>query len=141
MKYDDASWHYGGDFPNNLDDEAGATHIGMFVAWCLLNDLAGELHTDEFPEELKKLTNKESTPGKWFINNCDEKFTDEDLNELGNKFCKYYYAAENAPYLGVYESTLSSNISHLYAVPDSWESYDKLEPKIKSDFNEWVKNG
>jgi hypothetical protein len=55
MKYDDASWHYGGDFPKDLDDMAGATHIGMFVAWCLLNGLGGALHTEEFPEDLHGL--------------------------------------------------------------------------------------
>ena len=31
-KYDDASWHYGGDFPKDLPIEAGATHTGMFLA-------------------------------------------------------------------------------------------------------------
>jgi len=55
MKYDDASWHYGGDFPKDLPNEAGATHIAMFVAWCLLNGLAGEIHTDDFPEEFELL--------------------------------------------------------------------------------------
>lgn len=39
MKYDDASWHVGGDFPKELPPEAGATHIGMFAAWCMLNGL------------------------------------------------------------------------------------------------------
>ncbi|MGN6118448.1 MAG: DUF7832 domain-containing protein, partial [Rhodanobacter sp.] len=43
MKYDDASWHYGGDFPKDLPDEAGATHTGMFVAWALLSGLAGQI--------------------------------------------------------------------------------------------------
>jgi hypothetical protein len=33
MKYDDASWHYGGDFPADLPREAGSTHIAMFLAW------------------------------------------------------------------------------------------------------------
>ncbi|RML48695.1 DUF7832 domain-containing protein [Pseudomonas avellanae] len=32
MKYDDASWHYNGNFPSDLPDTAGATHIGMFLA-------------------------------------------------------------------------------------------------------------
>ncbi|WP_441328174.1 DUF7832 domain-containing protein [Mesorhizobium album] len=35
MKYDDASWHSGGNFPRELPPEAGATHIAMFVAWPL----------------------------------------------------------------------------------------------------------
>ena len=141
MKYDDASWHYGGDFPDELNDEAGATHIGMFVAWCLLNGLAGEIHEEEFPDDLAKLKNREETPGQWFIRNCDEKFTDEDLNELGNKFAEHYYAADDAPYLDVYESVLGVGVTHLYAVPDTWESYDKLAPIISSGFNQWSSNG
>jgi len=48
MKYDDASWHYDGEFPADLPPEAGATHIGMYLAWCLLNELAGPLYTDDF---------------------------------------------------------------------------------------------
>lgn len=141
MKYDDASWHYGGDFPEGLRNEAGATHIGMFVVWCLLNGFAGEIHTDEFPEGLEKLKNREETPGQWFIRNCDEKFTDEDLNEIGNRFAASYYAADEAPYLDVYESALGQNITHLYTVPDTWESYDKLAPQVRAGFNEWSANG
>jgi hypothetical protein len=140
MKYDDASWHYGGDFPKNLKDEAGATHIGMFLTWCLLNGLAGELHVEELSDDLAKLKDREETPGQWFIRNCDEKFTDEDLNEIGNKFTEFYYASDNAPYLGVYESTLGSNVSHLYAVPDTWDSYDKLALKLSLAFKKWSKN-
>jgi len=140
MKYDDASWHYGGDFPKDLEDEAGATHIGMFLTWCLLNGLAGELHVEELPDELAKLRDREETPGQWFIRNCDEKFTDEDLNEIGNNFTAFYYASDRAPYLGVYESTLGLNVSHLYAVPDTWDSYDRLALKLSLAFKKWSKN-
>lgn len=113
----------------------------MFVAWCVLNGLAGDIHEEEFSEDLAKLKNREETPGQWFIRNCDEKFTDEDLNELGNKFAEYYYASDNAPYLDVYESVLGGDVTHLYAVPDTWESYDKLAPIMSSDFNQWSRNG
>lgn len=138
MKYDDASWHYGGDFPAELNEEAGATHIGMFVAWCLLNGLAGEIHTEDYPDALEKLRNREQTPGQWFLEHCDEKFTDEDLSELGNKFTQQYYAADDAPYLTVYETLLGQGFSHLYAVPDTWESYDRLAIKISQDYSEWI---
>ena len=76
MKYDDASWHYGGNFPPDLTPAAGATHIAMFVAWCLLNGLAGEIHIEDFPDALERLKNRKITPGSWFISSCDEKFTD-----------------------------------------------------------------
>ena len=142
MKYDDASWHYGGDFPKDLPREAGGTHIGMFVAWAMLNDLAGPIHTEDFPEELKELQNRETSPGKWFIVACDEKFTDEDLTEEGNLFARYYYADEdglkqsNPNFLQDYESTFPQ-LESTYHVPDTWESYDKFAPVIARRFIKW----
>jgi len=55
MKYDDASWHYDGDFPDDLPEEAGATHVGMFLAWAITDDLAGELHLDDSQESIQKV--------------------------------------------------------------------------------------
>jgi hypothetical protein len=137
MKYDDASWHYGGDFPKDLENIAGATHIGMFVAWCVLNGLGGELHTEEFPEDLEGLRSRQKTPGEWFVNACDAKFTDEDLSEEGNAFAKSYYDADGSPYLVDYEETLGSGLASLYHVPDTWESFDLLSPVINGRYQEW----
>ncbi len=55
MKYDDAAWHVGGAFPTDLPHSAGATHIGMFVAWGALNGLAGEVFTTDFAAALEEL--------------------------------------------------------------------------------------
>jgi hypothetical protein len=38
MAYDRADWHYGSDFPNDVPDENGGTHIGMFLAWAIINN-------------------------------------------------------------------------------------------------------
>ena len=97
MKYDDASWHYGGDFPDDLPNEAGATHIGMYVAWCLLNQLGCELQFKEWPEEFKKLLSRTVTPGAWFLHTCDEKFTDEELSEEGNLLITYLHISVMLP--------------------------------------------
>jgi len=140
MKYDDASWHYGGDFPKDLPIESAATHIGMYVAWCLLNDLAGEIHTVEFPEALKILKDRAIRPGQWFMEHCDEKFTDEDLNEKGNLFTEFYYASDAAPYLESYEKILGSNFSTLYAVEDTWSNFDKIAAEISRSFSAWLKS-
>ena len=137
MKYDDASWHYGGNFPSELPPAAGATHIAMFVAWCLLNGFAGEIHTDDFPDELEKLKNKKVTPGSWFINACDEQFTDEDLNDEGNAFTNFYYAADDAPYLNEYSEIVADEFESIYEVPDTWETYKLLEPAISASYANW----
>jgi len=139
LKFDDASWHSGGDFPTDLPAEAAATHIGMFVGWCLLNGLAGELHTVEFSNELKFLQNRETTPGAWFLEHCDGKFTDEDVNEEGGSFAASYYEGELPEYVSDYEKAVGQGLASLYHVPDTWDSYNSLEPVIASRFSEWKK--
>jgi hypothetical protein len=142
MKYDDASWHYGGDFPAGLPQEAGATHIAMFVGWAILNGLAGEYHTTDATEELARLQRREVTPRQWFIQTCDEKFTDEDLNDEGNSFAASYYGgagglhAAEGSYLTDYCEAFSSATS-LYEVEDSWASFDAVAPMIASRFSDW----
>jgi hypothetical protein len=139
MKYDDASWHYDGDFPTELPTEAGATHIGMFVAWCMLHDMAGPLHTDEFPDELYALKERRTTPAQFVITACDEKLTDEELSDEGNAFAIAYYGSSgySGQYLTDYEQTLARGEETLYQIEDSWENYDKLSPVIDRRFAEW----
>jgi hypothetical protein len=76
MKYDDASWHYGGDYPNDLPSEAAATHIGMFLAWAILRDLVGDLHIEESRESLERVRARQMTGREFLLKECDEKFTD-----------------------------------------------------------------
>ena len=136
-KYDDASWHYGGDFPHDLPDEAGATHTGMFLAWALLAGLAGELHVDDFTEDLETLRRREITPGAFLLRCCDGKFTDEDLNEEGNAFTVAYFQFETGQYLADYERTLAAKLPTTYHVEDTWENFDRLRPILDQRFREW----
>lgn len=139
MKYDDASWHYGGNFPDELMPEAGATHMGIFLAWALLNELGGAMHTEDFPEELERLRERQTTPAQYFINSCDEKFTDEDLNDEGNAFAAEYYSSdgEMGQYIRDYEEILGSDVPTLYHVLDTWESFDRLSPRIQQRYEDW----
>ena len=134
MKYDDASWHYGGEFPKELPAEAGATHIGMFVAWALLSGLAGELHISDFPETISQLANRSITPGAFFLAACDGKFTDEDLNDEGNAFAKHYFDYDHGQYLEDYEAALGHGVpagpNGLYYIADTLENIDKLRPVL-----------
>lgn len=139
MKYDDASWHYGGDFPDELPPEAGATHTGMFLAWALLNGLGGSFHTEECPEDFENLKQRTITPAQFLINACDEKFTDEDLSDEGNEFAADYYRAggQMKDYIKDYEELFASGIPSLYHVPDTWESFDRLSPRIQERYDQW----
>jgi len=140
MKYDDASWHYEGDFPDDLPQSAGATHISMFLAWSILQGFAGSILTEDSPDSLERLRKREITPGQFLIEACDEKFTDEDLSDEGNSFAEFYYKSESGygAYLDDYEGTLGQKGHSLYYVGDTWENYDRLTPVIKQRFEEWT---
>ncbi len=141
MKYDDASWHYGGEFPTDLPREAGATHSGMFVAWALLAGLGGKIHTEECPEDLELLHSRAETPGRHFLKICDGKFTDEDLCEEGNLFAAEYFDFEKGSYLTDYEETLGDG-RDLYYVEDTWENFDRLRHVLDARLVEWrARNG
>jgi hypothetical protein len=141
MKYDDASWHSGGDFPKDLPEEAAATHTGMFVAWALLSGLGGEIHVEDGPGELEALTSRDVTPGAFFMSMCDGKFTDEDLNDEGNAFARDYFVFDTGKYLQDYEKTVGSNLASLYHVADTWETFDRLKPVLDERFREWKASG
>ena len=141
MKYDDASWHSGGEFPKDLPPEAAATHTGMFVAWALLSGLAGEILTVDFPDDVPKLASRAVTPGEFFLSTCDGKFIDENLNEEGNAFAAKYFDFDTGQYLGDYEAALGQGTPEgpdgLYYVADSWDNFDRLKPVLDRRLAEW----
>jgi hypothetical protein len=140
MKYDDASWHYGGDFPSELPDDAGATHTGMFVAWALLSGLAGDIHVTEFPESIEKLRSRSVTPGQFFLEVCDGKFTDEDLSDEGNAFAQAYFEFEKGSYVSDYQRVLVGDLPSQYHVSDTWENFDRLRSVLDKRLEEWRRN-
>ncbi len=136
MKYDDASWHSDGDFPDDLPPEAGATHAGMFLAWALLQGMAGADHATDFPDELERLRNRQITPGRYLML-LDGKFTDEELDEEGNAFASNYFDLEKGHYLGDYEATLADGLPTAYHVADTWDNFDRLKPVVDKRYREW----
>jgi hypothetical protein len=133
MKYDDASWHYGGDFPSELPHEAGATHIGMFLAWALTRDLVGALHVEESQEAVEEVRSRRMTGAEFLISQCDEKLTDEDLSDLGNEFARQYYEETYFDdYCAEFEEADTA-----YHVEDTWENFERLALVIDRRFAEW----
>ncbi|KAI9133885.1 hypothetical protein [Acaryochloris sp. CCMEE 5410] len=101
MKYDDASWHYGGEFPVDSPPEYGATHIALFLKWCFIKGWIGDMHLEEEPEDTERLIQGTLSATEYFLKYCDETLTDEDLNEEGNVFAEQYYG-KNGLYLQDY---------------------------------------
>ncbi len=137
MKYDDTTWHSGGNFPPDLPPEAGATHTGMFLAWALLSGLAGNLHIQDFPQNIPLLQSREVSPGAFFLSACNGKFVSEDLNKEGNAFAAIYFDLQRGAYIHDYEKILAKGLPNAYYVRDTWESFDKLKPYLDKRLNQF----
>lgn len=149
-KYDDASWHYGGDFPEELPSKNGATHTGMFLNWCIHNDLHSEEMKEDFKDEIESLKRREITGAEFLIDVCDGKFTEHDLNELGNSFAKDYYVDETdfadkfssfaTDYINIFDSKAEESdyeYETFYHIEDTYENYDLMKLAIDHRFEEW----
>ncbi|HQU82569.1 MAG TPA: hypothetical protein PKY59_05580 [Pyrinomonadaceae bacterium] len=134
MAIDRMDWHYGNDFPDDLPEENGGTHIGIYLAWIINNNLQGELHNDESAEALQKIKNREITGRDFLIEECDEKFWDEDLNEEGLAFTEFYYCEI---YFEDYAEVLENDLPSIYHAENTWENYDKVALVIDRRFKEW----
>lgn len=135
--YDKMKWHYDGDYPEDLSEENAGTHIGMFLTWCIENNLIGELHIEDSQEELQQVINRQITGRDFLIDMCDETFCSEDLNEEGNKFAEFYYAPDDSLFLDDYLSAFGKTEESFYEVDNSWENYDKLKQLIDKRFEMW----
>lgn len=141
MKYDDASWHSEGDFPDDLPESAAATHIGLYFAWAVLAGLGSEELLDDFDDEIEQLKSRAATPAS-LIKCMDGKMIDEDLSEEGNSFTQSYYVEASGSGLGKaflddYDILSSKNQASYYHIADSWENYDLLKPVFDKRLAWW----
>lgn len=138
MTYDKVAWHYGGNFPADLPPENGGTHIGMFLAWCIINGLSGQLHDEESPDALTAVRERRMTGRDFVQQMCDEKFWEEDLNEEGNRFAKHYYSGPDGKgygdYIEDYESLLAQGLPSTYNVADTWENHARIAERIAARY-------
>ncbi len=137
--YDRADWHSGGEYPDDLPPENGGTHIGMFLAWAIMNNFEGDMHREGSAESLAKVRGRKMTGREFLAENCDDKFSQEDLNDEGNAFAHFYYEAEDddGQYFEDYQRVLARGLPTIYHVADTWENFDKISPVISNRFKEW----
>jgi len=132
MKYDDASWHFGGGFPG-LPLDRGATHIGMFLGWAILRDLVGDGHRKDAERafDLDRVRNRHLRPLDFFLNWCDEaQLTETDLSAEGNAFAVDYYRESYLP-------DWADLFRDPYGVDDSWENFDRVVHLLDRRFVAW----
>ena len=141
---DRIDWHFlGKGFPENLPQENGGIHIGMYLAWIINNDLIGEFHLEESKDTIEAVRQRLISGNGFLINECDSKFCDEDLNDEGSAFTYYYYNYVDEGNVGMrqyiydYAEMFIKEQMSFYEVEDSWENYDKIKAVIDERYRSW----
>ncbi|KLN45779.1 hypothetical protein AAY77_13635 [Providencia rettgeri] len=107
------------------------------MTWIIQHGLVGEFHLEESEDEIALVKARKMDGREFLISMCDEKFISEDLNDEGNAFTEFYYAAEAGGYFDDYERVLQSDLPSTYHVENSWENYDKIAAIISDAFAKW----
>ncbi len=137
MIFDNLTWHAKTeDYPPEVPHENGATHIGVFLAWAVKNNLQHENFSSKYDDLLQQIRNQEITGRDFFLKVCNEEFGEKCLNEEGQQFAQSYYASHK--YITDYAKLVTAaDIPSIYHVNDSWKLYALIEPKIDKRFSHW----
>ncbi|MHA6206267.1 DUF7832 domain-containing protein [Dyella soli] len=136
MKYDDASWHSGGQFPEGSPAEYGGTHIALLLKWCVLKGWAGQLHKGEGATALGQLMHGEISATDFLFEFCDGKLTDEDLDDQGNAFVSVYYG-DHGDYLNDY----ADNFGELmYVASEGEHDFRLFSSMVDARYNAFVES-
>jgi hypothetical protein len=128
VKYDDASWYHGGEFPKDKPREFGGTHIALFLRWCFAKGWAGPLHLSEEAEKVAAVINGSLAAADFLFDCCDGQLADEDLSAEGNQFASQYYGNN-----GLYLSDYAGQFGELmYVASESAHDYKKFAAMIDS---------
>jgi hypothetical protein len=135
--YDKAKWHYGGDFPEDLEAFQGYIHTGLFLGWMIDNGLVSEQFKTDLSAEIDRFKQQRLTGPQLFQKCCGGVLMLDDLSATGNRFAMAYFEFNTGQYLKDYEITLGKGLPTIYHVADNWENYNKLKHVIDSRFEEW----
>ena len=132
--YDDVTAHRA-DLPGDVPRKAGATHIGIFLAWCVERGLTSAWHEERHAEEFQRLQRRWHTGRDYLLQFMDGKLTEEHLGPAGRDFVERYYLTGD--YLADYERVLQAHRPSVYHVADRWETVDEIAPVLDERFDAW----
>jgi len=136
--YDKAKWHFGGEFPEELDNFQAYVHTGFYLTWIIENGLFDTNGDEHLKSEISKVKMKEMTGAEFFERNLDGVLMDDDLTETGNEFTYNYY--EQGTFLDDYSKTLGNDVPTLYHIQDNWENYKKIKLLLDKRFKRWKRS-
>jgi hypothetical protein len=135
--YDKAKYHFGGDFPAELDPFQGYIHTCLYLGWLLEHDMMSEEFTIDNAANIQLFRNRELTGPQLFEAACDGVLLLDDLNETGNRFSLPYFNFDNGKFLSDYETTLGTGLPMIYHVQDTRHNFKLLTMRLDRRLNAW----
>ena len=153
MIYDDASWHED-EFLEESNEKNYATHIGIFLKWCINRHLASSNLLKEHAEDVKEVQENKMTGAEFLLKNCAGTLSEEALSPLGNRFALHYYMGESrftsiySDYFTDYDKTFEEKLDtgdwkyeSIYQIEDTKVNYERMAKMLDDrfgQFREWA---
>ncbi|EGZ49373.1 DUF7832 domain-containing protein [Neisseria wadsworthii] len=141
MTYDHIAFHYTNDFPDDLAQENAVHHIGFYFAWAVSQGL----HNPEWAQatpDFAKLQKGELSGPKFVMAHMGGELSDDDFNELGNRFTRFYYEDEEEGYGLFIEDYFNAlgleSEDDFYRTEDTAENQAKLNRAFQTGFDTWL---
>lgn len=136
-KFDDASWHWGADnFPADVPEENGATHIGMFVTWTIERGLFAD--PDLTPEEVEAVgaVHAGSMSGRDFLlRYFNGKLYSDCFTAQVADFAERHYD----DFLRDFELLLCQGLPSGYYVEDTRENYEVMATALDKRWTRYIR--
>ena len=137
--YDDASRHFGGEWPQKLPRSQAYIHTGIYLGWVVSAGLCGDDFRRQNAEAIADLESG-TLSGPEFFQRIGGIFSSNMLSEEGNAFTAEYFDLEHGSYLKDYGHLLADIQITAYHVPDTHESSRRMGERISQRFDLWKKN-
>lgn len=143
--YDKAKWHYDSDnFPEELSEDNGGTHIGIYLGWCIDNNLISKKFKKNFASEIEQFNKKKITAGK-LLELAGDALVEDMLSKAGNAFAVSYYDAEGDDnYMYDYADVVSDELDDgdditIYHAKDNRENYALVSKRVDERYADFLK--
>jgi hypothetical protein len=132
QKFDDVGWHDGPAAEAGQPREHAFTHVGIFLAWLIRNDLHDPMW---FPRDHIRAVKAGSMTGSDIADDIDWKLISDEMTAEGAAFT----AARYDRYMTDYNDLLGDDAD--YRVPETEALYARVAPMIDVLYAEWVAAG
>jgi hypothetical protein len=140
IEYDLWRWHTEGTFPKDQPPEQGYVHIGMFLVWLIdMGMLDPEWAKGSAVSSAIESIRERKGSACALRDLTDGRLASDMLGAEGQAFTGAYYAPEYG-YVRDWNRVFGRPAAH-YAVPDDWDTYDRIGPLIERRYREWVGAG